>query len=62
MSAKNYYVRNNDPEKLKTLAEEYQSMGRDIKIDGTTLTVHALKQKVSKPKKEARSPRPRGDQ
>lgn len=57
MSAKNYYVRNEDPEILKTLAEEYQSMGRDTKIEGSTLTVYALKQKALKPKKQERPKR-----
>lgn len=48
MSARNYYVRNPDPEVLKTLSEEYQSMGRDTKIEGNTLTIFAMKQKVTK--------------
>lgn len=57
MSARNYHVSNEDPEVLKTLAEEYQSMGRDTKIEGNTLTVYALKQKVVKPKKQERPKR-----
>ncbi len=58
MAAKNYYIRNNDPEVLKQLAEDYQSMGRDTKIDGATLTVYALKQKPVTPKKKfVRKPR-----
>lgn len=52
MGAQNYYVRNEDPEVLKTLAEEYQSMGRDTKIEGSTLTVFAYKQKVAKKKED----------
>lgn len=57
MSARNYYVRNEDPEVLKTLKEEYEGMGRDCKIDGNTLTVYALKQKPVKPKKQERGKR-----
>lgn len=62
MSARNYYVRNNDPEVLKTLAEEYQGMGRDTKIDGNTLTVYALKQKPVKQKKQERPKRRQRDE
>lgn len=40
---KNYYVRDNDLERLKVLEEEYRSMGRDTKIEGNTLTVYAQK-------------------
>lgn len=55
---KNYYIRDNDPERLKTLAEEYQSMGRETKIDGNTLTVYATKQpKAPSKKKFAKKPR-----
>lgn len=57
MSARNYYVRNEDPEILKTLQEEYQGMGRDTKIEGNTLTVYALKQKPVKSKKQVRPKR-----
>lgn len=57
MSARNYYVRNEDENVLKVLAEEYESMGRDTKIEGNTLTVYALKQKVVKPKKTERPKR-----
>lgn len=52
MSARNYYVRNDDAEVLKALAEDYQSMGRDTKINGNTLTVFALKQKAPTVKKK----------
>lgn len=50
--SKNYYVRNPDVEVLKVLAEEYQSMGRDTKIDGNTLTVYATRQNKPEPKKK----------
>lgn len=48
MGAQNYHVRNADPKVLETLAEEYQSMGRDTKIEGNTLTVFAYKQVAKK--------------
>lgn len=55
MSARNYHVHNSDPEVLKTLAEEYEDMGRDTKIEGTRLTVFARKvQRVEKKKTRER--------
>jgi len=52
MAARNYYIRDENPEVLKTLKEEYESMGRDCKIDNGCLTVYALKQKPTPPKKK----------
>jgi hypothetical protein len=43
MRTRNYYIYREDVDVLKTLAEEYQSMGRDIKIEGNRLTVFARK-------------------
>lgn len=59
MAARNYYIRDENPEVLKTLKEEYESMGRDCKIDGTTLTVYALKQKPTPPAKKKFVKKPR---
>lgn len=51
MSARNYHVHNPDVEVLKVLAEEYESMGRDTKIEGTRLTVFSRRaQRVEKKK------------
>lgn len=62
MAGTNYHVRRNDPEVLQTLKEEYESMGRDTKIEGNTLTVFALKQEPKTPKqKRERRPRPERD-
>jgi len=59
MSARNYYIRNEDEQVLKTLKEEYESMGRDCKIDGGCLTVYALKQKPTPPAKKKFVKKPR---
>lgn len=62
MKSRNYYVYNPDLEVLKVLAEEYQSMGRDTKIEGNRLCVFArnikpVKKKVDKkPKSDVESP------
>ena len=63
MGARNYYVRNENLEVLKTLEEEYRSMGRDTKIEGNCLTVYALKQKPApvKKKKFERKPKPKAE-
>jgi len=63
MSAKNYHITNPNPEVLKTLKSEYDSMGRDTKIEGNTLTVYALRQKPTPPakKKFSRGPKPSRD-
>lgn len=53
----NYTVYNDDPEVLKTLAEEYRSMGRDTKVDGNRLTVYAYAQKKQVAKKPERPKR-----
>lgn len=55
MAAKNYYVYSEDAERLKTLKEEYESMGRDCKIDGNRLVVLSRpkpKEKVDKKPRE----------
>jgi len=60
MSARNYYVRNSNQDILNSLADDYRSMGRDVKVEGDCLTVFALKQKPVpvKKKKFERKPRP----
>lgn len=58
MAAKNYYVTKEDPEVLKSLEEDYKSMGWDTSITGNTLTVFATvrekpsKKKVERPRRE----------
>lgn len=41
MKPRNYYVYSDNAETLKTLKEEYESMGRSTKIDGNRLIVFA---------------------
>jgi hypothetical protein len=63
MKPRNYYVYNADESVLKTLQEEYESMGRSTKIEGNRLCVFArvvkpvVKKKVvdRKPKAEVES-------
>ncbi len=47
MRTRNYYVYNKDVDILKSLEEDYRSMGRDTKIEGNRLCVYA--RKVIKP-------------
>ena len=51
MKSRNYHVYRSDVEELKALADDYISMGRDVKIEGRCLTVFAYK-RPDPPKKK----------
>lgn len=62
MKPRNYYVYSDNSERLKTLKEEYESMGRSTKIEGNRLIVFArvikpVKKKVEKKRTEDAEPR-----
>lgn len=52
MRTRNYYIYREDVDVLKELAEDYQSMGRDTKIEGNRLCVFARRVKPVKKKVE----------
>lgn len=51
MSARNLSIYNKDPERLKTLKEEYESIGFTTKVDGDRLTVYSTKPVEGRAKK-----------
>ncbi len=57
MSGHNYYVHSEDAEKLQSLKEDYESLGRECLIEGTRLTVFSGKAPLpAKPKKYKKKP------
>lgn len=42
MRAKNHVIHDKDQERLKTLAEEYKMLGRDVDLSPGVLVVYAL--------------------